>query len=111
MDPLVQIDHSQPNSKYLVFTSAGDKANLTYWIKGDRNFDLWINYYGNKGSRYKKHSQYYTARKGGKFPNMHYVYQHSEDILNRYQAVLVMDDDIIIDGAAITRLFEVREKI
>jgi hypothetical protein len=37
-----------PQSKYLVYTSAGDNANLHYWLerldgkKENRNFDLWM---------------------------------------------------------------------
>ena len=99
-----------PNSRYLVFTSAGDNNRLHQWLKGYRNFDLWISYYGDEKNRYKNHSDFYIAKKGGKFPNLHYVYQHWEDILSHYEAILVMDDDIIIDGSAISRLFEIREQ-
>jgi len=99
-----------PNSRYLVFTSAGDNANLYYWLKGYRNFDLWVSYYGEEKNRYKDFSDFFIAKKGGKFPALHYVYQHWKNILNHYQAILVMDDDIIIDGSAISRLFEIRDQ-
>ncbi len=97
-------------SKYLVFTSAGDNSNLHDWLEGNRNFDLWVSYYGNEEDRYKDISDYYIAKKGGKFPALHYVYQHWKEILDHYQAILVMDDDIIIDGSGISRLFEIRKK-
>jgi hypothetical protein len=100
----------EPRSKYLVFTSAGDNANIHHWQKGHRNFDLWISYYGDSDQRFKDRSDFYIAKKGGKFPNLHYIYQHWKDILDHYQAVLVMDDDIIIDGSGISRLFEIREQ-
>ncbi len=99
-----------PKSKYLVFTSAGDNSNLHLWLKGHRNFDLWVTYYGNESNRHKDHADYYIAKKGGKFPNLHYVYQHWKDILSHYQAIIVMDDDIIINGSEISRLFEIREQ-
>ena len=101
-----------PNSKYLVFTSAGDYAKLHHWLKGYRNFDLWISYYGDKQNqyKYKEYSDFYIAKKGGKFPALHYVYQHWQSILDHYQAILVIDDDIVIDGSAISRLFEIREQ-
>jgi hypothetical protein len=99
-----------PQAKHLVFTSAGDRANLGCWLKGDRNFDIWVNYYGNEENRYKDQSDFYTSIKGGKFSNLHYVYQHWKDILNHYQAILVMDDDLIIDGSSISRLFGLREE-
>ena len=99
-----------PKSKFLVFTSAGDNAKLHNWLKGYRNFDLWVSYYGDKKNRYKDHSDFYIAKKGGKFPGLLYVYQNWENIINHYQAIIVMDDDIIINGSAISRLFEIREQ-
>ncbi len=99
-----------PNSKYLVFTSAGENAKLHHWLKGSRNFDLWICNYGNENNKYKILSDYYIERKGGKFPNLHYAYQHWQSILNHYKAIFVVDDDIIINGSDISRLFEILDQ-
>lgn len=99
-----------PNSKYLVFSSAGDNANVHHWLKGSRNFDLWICNYGNENNKNKIRSDYYIERKGGKFPNLYYVYQHWQSILNHYQAIFVIDDDIIINGTDISRLFEILDQ-
>jgi len=99
-----------PRSKYLVYTSAGDKANLHCWLKGYRNFDLWITYYGNQRNRYKDIADFYNVRKDAKFPNLRYVYQQWKNILNSYQAVFVLDDDLIFKGSSISRLFEIREQ-
>jgi hypothetical protein len=98
-----------PSSKYLVFTSAGNHARLNNWLKGCRNFDLWICYYGDEKDRYKEQGDFYIAKKGGKFPSLHYAYQHWQKILSHYQAILVLDDDIIINASDISRLFEIRE--
>ena len=64
-----------PGSKYLVYTSAGDKANLYYWLKKNKgqkcykNFDLWVTYYGDqKKDHYRDVSDFYNRRNGGKFP-------------------------------------------
>jgi len=107
---------SSAKSKYLVYTSAGDNANLHYWLKGfdgkecQRNFDLWVTYYGDEKRGYKEISDFYNERKGGKFQNLLYIYQNRQTILDNYQAIFVMDDDIIIDTFAINRLFEIREQ-
>jgi hypothetical protein len=106
----------QPRSKYLVYTSAGDNANIHFWLKSfdeqkvDKNFDLWITYYGDQEDRYKEISDYYNIRKGAKFPNLLDVYQKWNDILANYEAVFVLDDDIVIDCIRINRLFEIREE-
>lgn len=95
---------------YLVYTSAGDNANLQHWCTGERHFDLWITYYGTQGQKYKELADYYNTRPGGKFPNLLYIYQHYYDILKKYKAIWVADDDLIINTAAINELFLIREK-
>ena len=100
----------QPTSRNLVFTSAGDHANLRGWLSGRRDFDLWITYYGDRENPYLDCSDYAMVRKGGKFPNLHHAYQNYRSILSRYDSIFVMDDDLLIDGNAISRLFEVRRR-
>lgn len=107
----------QPDSKYLVYTSAGDNANLACWLKSAgeqktaKNFDLWITYYGDQKNRYKELSDFYNMRRGGKFQNLFHVYQEWHDIVTHYEAVFVLDDDMIIDCNGINRLFEIREHL
>ena len=99
-----------PCHKNLVYTSAGDNANLIKWIKGKRYFDLWITYYGNREGRYREFADYYNMRKDGKFPNLYHDYQLWPHIFKQYEAILVMDDDILIGAAQINRLFKIRKK-
>lgn len=99
-----------PTAKYLVFTSAGDNANLHCWLEGRRNFDLWVTYYGDMENPYKNNSDYSISKKGGKFPNLYYVYQNWADIIKHYEAIIVMDDDIVISGSDISRLFDIRNE-
>jgi hypothetical protein len=93
-----------PKQKNLVFTSAGDRSNLTRWLNGRRNFDLWVTYYGEHEGRFEQIADFYNCRAGAKFPNLHHLYQTWRDILEHYEAIMVMDDDIIIDAASISRL-------
>ncbi len=53
-------------------------------------------------------SDYYLARKGAKFQNLHYCYGQWPQKLAGYDAVMVMDDDIVIDATGISRLFDIR---
>jgi hypothetical protein len=102
---------SGSHSNNLVFTSAGDRSNLRGWLQGRRNFDLWTVYYGDCGGRFQELSSFYFSRKGSKFQNLHYCYQQWPDVLARYDAIMVMDDDIVIDATGITRLFEIRREL
>src|SRR4030081_3821042 len=98
-------------SNNLVFTSAGDRSNLLGWRQGRRDFDLWTVYYGNAGGMFQDVSDYYLARKGSKFQNLHYCYQRWPEMLARYDAIMVMDDDIEISATGISRLFEIRREL
>lgn len=99
-----------PCHKNLVYTSAGDNANLIKWIKGNRYFDLWITYYGNYEGRYREFADYYNIRRDGKFPNLYHAYHVWPHIFKQYEAIWVMDDDILISAAKINRLFKIRKK-
>ncbi len=99
-----------PRNKFLLFTSAGDRSNLLGWLEGSRNFDLWVAYYGDEDQRFRDLADHYIQRKGGKFPNLHYVYERWRSVLDRYDAIMVLDDDILIDGSALSRLFEIRQE-
>ena len=96
--------------KYLVFTSAGDNSNLHHWIKGNKNFDFWISYFGDEENKYSEQADYYMMRKGGKFPALHYIYQKWPAILASYDAIFVLDDDLIFSGNDISRLFNLMEE-
>ena len=95
-----------PQSKFLVFTSAGDNSNLAHWLNGNKNFDLWISYFGDEENKYSDVADYYMMRKGGKFPVLHYIYQQWDNIVSQYDAIFVLDDDLIFTGTDIGQLFE-----
>jgi len=94
----------------LVFTSAGDRSNLRLWLQGRWNFDLWVCYYGDRSGTYQDVADRYTARKGSKFQNIHHLYMEDPSVFHSYEAVMVMDDDVVISGKAISRLFDLRNE-
>ena len=110
MNSTSDIKISAPSSRYLVYTSAGDYANFHPWLRGKRNFDLWVTYYGNQGSRYKDLSDFYNMYQGSKWQNLRNVYLKWPEILEHYDAILAMDDDILINTANINRLFAIRKE-
>ena len=95
---------SGSHSNNLVFTSAGDRSNLRGWLRGRRDFDLWVVYYGDPPGTFQQLATYHVNRRGSKFQNLHYCYQQWPQVLARYDAIMVMDDDIVIDATGITRL-------
>jgi len=98
-------------SSNLVFTSAGDHSNLPLWLKGRRDFDLWVVYYGGRPGMFRELCDFHVDRRGSKFQNLHFCYQQWPRSFAHYEAVMVLDDDIVIDATGITRLFEIRRAL
>ncbi|SRR5581483_8840101 len=99
-----------PRHRNLVFSSVGDQANCHHWLRGRRNFDIWVTYYGQRPAPYLQMADYYHEHRGSKYQNLHVAYQGWADLLARYAAIAVFDDDIIISGTQLSRLFDIRER-
>ena len=96
--------------RFLVFTSAGNRNAVPGWLAADREFDLWVVWYGKGPDILEPGADYYLRRPGSKFQNLHYCYQRWPELFDRYEAVMVMDDDIRLSGPKIDRLFDIRRR-
>ena len=96
--------------RYLVFTSAGDRNAVASWLGPSREFDLWVVWYGQGEAPLEQMADYHLCRSGSKFQNLHFCFQRWPELLERYEAVMVMDDDVLISTAKLNDLFTVRKK-
>jgi hypothetical protein len=108
-------EHFQSNSsKYLLFTSAGDNTEFyKMWCEKNKNYDVWVVYYGNNDENYNKYSQSVDRiwkNKGSKFQNFYYIYQNHKEDLMKYDRYFIVDDDIIITTDDINKLFDISVK-
>ncbi len=94
-----------------MFTAAALASKLRHCSSRRRAFDRWVNYYDDGASALQSLADIYSARKGTKFQNLHYCYSRWPEIFSQYEAVMVMDDDIIIGADGLTRLFDVRREL
>lgn len=91
---------------YLIYTSAGAAANVRQWhASKSRNYDIWITNYTDTKSFHKEYADYYNERKGSKFHNLKAIIDEHRDLLGRYKAIMVADDDIIISPKSLSTLF------
>lgn len=102
----LRVIKSNKSNKYLVFTSAGDCHSVNSWLTKHRNFDVFVVYYGDKNFSEQSDVDFFLENKGGKFPNFHYVYHMYKELIHSYDAVMIIDDDIILSGIDISQLFE-----
>lgn len=92
--------------KFLIFTSAGDHNNVRRWLSStDRSYDVWVTNYSDTQDQLKDVADYYNQRKGAKFPNFKYLVENHREQLEKYDAIMVADDDIIISPKKLNRLF------
>lgn len=94
------------NTKYLVFSSVGDRNNIQTWISdpSKKDFDLTIYYFGEEESPVFD-ADLVVKRKGLKFDNFHHFLNHND--ISQYESIWVVDDDIIMDTASINRMFQI----
>jgi hypothetical protein len=75
-----------------------------------RDFDVAVVYYGNGADHFRDQSDFYLRRQGSKFQNLHYCYKLWPELFARYEAVMLMDDDVLIQTENLSRLFQVRRR-
>lgn len=100
-------------SKNVIFTSCGDRSNChEIWFDSNKNFDSICVYYGNNEKMFEKYNNKFDItlkRKGSKFQNFFYCYRNSS-LLNNYDRIFILDDDIIINTKEINNMFKFSEK-
>jgi|LakMenEpi03Aug12_release.lakeMendotaPanAssembly.Ray.scaffolds.fasta_scaffold190338_2 hypothetical protein len=101
-------------NKNLLFTSVGDNTNFyNYWLNDNRNYDILCVYYGNDENNYNKYTKLVDKiwkRKGSKFQNFHYIYINYRDLIDKYDRLFIVDDDIIMSTNDINNLFDISKK-
>ena len=97
------------SAKYLVFTSAGDNNNIINWLDR-REFDLCVYYYGDDEFNLEDECKLFVKRKAGKMQNFHHASLNYESFIKSYDAILLADDDVVISGTEINKLFYLRER-
>mmetsp|Transcript_526 Transcript_526/g.978 ORF Transcript_526/g.978 Transcript_526/m.978 type:complete len:298 (-) Transcript_526:236-1129(-) len=106
-----------PLGRNLVFTSAGDHSILLdNWVGWNRNYDLFVVYYGTDPdllAQYRQHCRWVVQGQGSKAQNFHkHLFQENRDIFNASDYIMSLDDDIVFsDGVdGINTMFETMRK-
>lgn len=90
----------------LVILRAGNQSLHKEWIASpDRDFDLFISYYGQEENKYQEDAEYYEMRKGPKWPCIKELLDAHPDLLDRYSSFWFPDDDISANTDTINRIF------
>lgn len=91
----------------LVIVRAGDNSVHPGWlVDAERNFDVFVSYFGNQPDRYADGVEFHENRKGMKWPVLGELLQARPELVERYQYFWFPDDDIVTDTATINRMFD-----
>jgi hypothetical protein len=95
---------------WLVYSSAGDRADIASWACGPRQFDVLLSYYGDQPGRFADLADGYEERQGSKFRNLWEWHRRDPERFAAYDAVLIIDDDLALSADQIGELFRIRER-
>lgn len=94
------------NKQFLVICRVGDNSLHKEWISNpNRNFDLFLSYFGSAQDKYKADAEFYEEVKGPKWPILHKIIVEHKELISRYDAVWLPDDDISMSTDSINRMF------
>lgn len=93
--------------RFLVVARVGDRSLHRHWLSGgERNFDLYLSYYGAVPDRFSMDAEYWRGRKGPKWPILAEHVREDASTFDAYEAIWLPDDDLLIDAKQISRMFE-----
>lgn len=94
--------------RYLLVLRAGDRSLHPGWLKGARDFDLHISYFGDKDEPFALESGVTLSReKGPKWLGLKECLTRHPQFLERYTHIGFPDDDLAADAAAWNTAFKV----
>ncbi|OLO26871.1 hypothetical protein BTR23_21880 [Alkalihalophilus pseudofirmus] len=93
-------------NRFLVMARVGDTSLHKEWLHPKRNFDLFLEYFGDGRNNYKDDCDFYTEAKNSKWPRFHNIIEDFGDHIFKYDAVWMPDDDISTDCSTIHHIFD-----
>ena len=85
---------------------AGDRSLHPQWIdSSQRDFDLFVSYYGKTADRYRDTAEFHEVRRGPKWPCLAALLEQHAALVARYDCIWLPDDDLAAEPATIDRMF------
>jgi len=97
----------------LIISTVGDKSLHKEWIKGEKNFDMVLLYYGDNpdiANSYYEDTPYVYMFKGFKWWGIKSFILGNKNFLEKYDYIWFPDDDVRISTRAINELFEIAKE-
>lgn len=101
------------NNRFLVLARVGDSSLHRSWIADTsvrRNWDLQLNSYGKEIDRFQDGDLPTVFDYGTKWDSIARHFKAHPDLLDRYDYIMLPDDDLLLEPFGINRLFEIAEQ-
>ena len=95
------------DKKNLVILRAGDNSLHESWLEGPRNWDFLVSCYGENPNKWKRHDIKHLYFDGGKFDGIYDAFQKVPGLLDKYDYIMMADDDFEMTTQDINRIFEI----
>lgn len=93
--------------RFLVFLQCGPQSRHREWFRDEeRTWDLLVNYYDHRGYD-PEIGDYVFFQPGTKFTAIDFFWREYRNLLEQYEYILFLDDDISIGTGDLNRLFEI----
>ncbi len=96
-----------PDKKNLVIVRAGDNSLHEGWLEGERNWDVIVSCFGESPQKWQRDDIVHLVYAGGKFDGIYDAFQQQPDLLDKYDYIMMADDDFLMTTSDINRLFDV----
>ena len=100
-------------NKNLIISSVGDNSLHEKWITNEKNYDIFLIYYGNNDEIYEKYKNNcdYIVRNSGEKGKIYFNFvKNNLEKIKNYEVIWQPDDDIDIDVTSINNLFKIHKK-
>ena len=93
----------------LIVVRGGDKSlHIHWWTKPeDRTFDIALSYYGDNPDFWRDKCDYFFPFKKSKFEGLSDFIDNNTDLINKYDFVWFVDDDLWMHPKDVERYFEI----
>lgn len=95
-------------NRFLVMARVSDRSLHKEWLKPKKykNFDFFLEYYGDGSNDFRSDADFYTKGKETKWPRLYKVMKEYGEEIFKYDAIWIPDDDISTDCHEINKMFE-----
>lgn len=96
-------------SRYLLISRVGPNSLHPAWLDGgvDRGFDVLLSAYDRAVAEPAEPGVFFEYRQGSKVAGYAGILRDHAETISRYQYVALFDDDLLITGADLRRLFDI----